>query len=141
MTASDDFKLKVVASVRLYLESGDALLLSNAEQGVVDSLAQARLFNSTKDNELTEILEKLQKFLASDVRAAGKLSGNQMGLLVQNEREVRDNVSLLVRYALEGQKTDSAAAVQYIKIATSLLEFVHQLATLRERFFFNIGRS
>ena len=135
MSASEDFKLKVVASVRLYLESGDALLLSNAEQGVVDSLAQAHLLSHGKNKELTGILEKLQQFLASDVRAAGKLSGNQMGLLVQNEREVRDNVSLLVRYALEGQKNDSATAAQYIKVATSLLEFVHQLATLRERFF------
>ena len=138
MMVSDNFKQKVVSSIRLYLESGDALLLSHAEQGVAESLDQASYF-SEEEGQLQGTLERLQALLTTDVRAAGKLSGNPMGLLVQNERELRDNASLLIKYALEGRSANPDSADRFIKHSSYLLEWVHQLATKRERFFSSLS--
>lgn len=138
MSVSDAFKQKVVSNVRLYLESGDALILSSAELGVDDSLNQVSE-SMLMHEELTTRLENLKQFLATEVRAAGKLSGNPMGLLVQNERELRDNASLLIKYALDGQENNPSAASRYINTSSALLELVHQLAITRERFFTSLS--
>ena len=132
---SDLFSTQVKDPINLYLESGDALLLSEAEQGLARTLENITILPVSEQQSIKPLIEELKVFLAGDFRAAGKLAGDPQGLLLQNERESRDELALLVSYALEGQNNDISSANRFIRIATSLLEMVHNRAIVREKFF------
>lgn len=137
---SNDIRRTVLSPLELYLEKGDALLLNQAEEGIERTLEQMANTHSEESILLGQKLATLKEFLKLDVRAAGKLSGNPLGLLIQNERETRDNLSLLIRYALEGYKNNAQSATEFIKRSTGLLEMLHQLALIRERFFSSLSQ-
>ena len=138
---SNFFKHNIQDPINLYLESGDALLLSSAADGITQ--AKPLLKELPKEEQITveTLMQSLASFLQGDFRAAGKLAGDPLGLLHQNERETRDELSLLIGYAQDGYTNDSKAANRYISISTELMELVHERATKRERFFNSLQLS
>jgi methyl-accepting chemotaxis protein len=129
------FKSSIKDPISLYLESGDALLLSAAEDGArASQTASAELPEEIRPT-IENLLSQLLTFLNGDFRAAGKLSGDPQSILHQNERETRDELSLLIKYALDGYANDPDTAKRFIELSTELMELVHERATKRERFF------
>lgn len=118
-----------------YLASGDALKLSAAENQL----------RSTQETDLAALPQEathqarkeaaeLQNFIATDLRAAGKLSGNQQGLLLQAEREMRYALSSLNDYAQEGGDKNATLALQYANQTGRLLETLNTLSHNRQRY-------
>lgn len=132
---SENFEASVFQPIHNYLENGNAVQLGEAEQGIQTQLAQLSSLDKEQQVQITALATQLSEFLAGEFRAAGKLSGQPQELLLQNERESRDELALLVSYALGGYDNKPEAAQSYIRSSTSLLELVHQRATIRERFF------
>ncbi|KZY60151.1 hypothetical protein A3742_15300 [Oleiphilus sp. HI0071] len=134
-TLNERFVLNVVRPIEEYLNTGDATKLTEATQGIEVSLTSSEILSEAAKVTLQEKLTELSLFLDGDFRAAGKLSGDPQALLLQNERETRDELSLITRYALDGYNSDPIAATRYIKLATSLLEYVHAQALNRQAYF------
>lgn len=138
---SNAFKTEVQDPVNLYLESGDALLLSQAENGVANIREHLLAFPDDVKDILEPTLTTLGSYMAGDARAAGKLAGDPQGLLTQNERETRDELALLIRYGLDGWNNDTDSAERYIKTASALMEMVHARALIRESYFSSLDQQ
>ncbi len=111
----------VTASINIYLRSGDATDLAGAESAI-HKLQE--LINSDDRNQLEHLhvlLTEFAAFMGSEARAAGKLAGNEEGLLVQNERETRDEISRLINYSEEGHEENPGLASEYRQAALDLL--------------------
>jgi methyl-accepting chemotaxis protein len=104
---------QVTASLSKYLRSGDSQNLSAAEESVKELIANLKQNNPKISAELITTLTEFLAFLEQDARAAGKLAGNEQGLLLQNERETKDELASLIEYANEGQANNPALAKQY----------------------------
>ena len=82
--------------IESYLSSGEASKLQGAEgfisQAIFPSLAS---IPSSVQAPIREQLEKIQQSLQSDIRAAGKLSGNPYALIENNERQIRLSLDTL----------------------------------------------
>jgi methyl-accepting chemotaxis protein len=97
---SEDYRVNVKTVISHYLKSGDTFLLSKAEEKLTDTLSTTSEYATELDepNNLDHIIDTSQNLLLllqSDVRAAGKMSGNIELLLDQNEREIADNLDSL----------------------------------------------
>lgn len=133
---SQAVSLKNKQLINQYLNSGDALDLAAAEEHLQDILNH-RL--TLLPNEVREQVEPaaaaLLKDLQTNLRAAGKLSGNGQGLLLQNEREFTDGLERLSDYASKGFESRPALAFQYAQLSARLSQLQHDRALLRQRFF------
>ncbi|OZG74439.1 hypothetical protein BTA51_05365 [Hahella sp. CCB-MM4] len=111
----------VAASINAYLRSGDATDLSGAGSAIhqLDELIMSDSRNQL--GQFHDLLIEFAEFMASEARAAGKLAGNEEGLLIQNERETRDGLSSLINYSEEGQEKNAGLAAKYRKAALDLL--------------------
>ncbi|MEO9654292.1 methyl-accepting chemotaxis protein [Marinomonas sp.] len=82
--------------IESYLSSGEASKLKGAEgfisQSILPSLAS--IPNSVQ-TPISEQLDKIQQSLQSDIRAAGKLSGNPYALIENNELQIRLSLDTL----------------------------------------------
>jgi|GEM_PF-1576755 len=134
-------ELKQEASIDLrrtiegYLESGDAMQLTAAEQKM-EALARERLSQlpAAVGAGIRAPLEALREGLSVNFRGAGKLSGDQQGLLLQAERELRGEIGRLADYAGEGFAIAPELARDYLVAATDLNGLLHTLALARQRF-------
>ena len=129
------FEIDVAQEIQLYLGTGDNSRLQAAESSLDEFIAADLLQTQVENDQALSSLKELKTFLAIDFRAAGKLSGDPQGLLIQNERETGDELSLLTAYALEGWNANSEAAERYISISSSLFEVLQDRAVAREKFF------
>jgi methyl-accepting chemotaxis protein len=119
-----------------YLASGNALKLADAEnqlQTTVETDFAALPAEAT--NTARAEAERLQDFMATELRAAGKLSGNEQGLLLQAEREMGYALSNLNDYAREGGEQNPGPALQYSTKAGHLLEILNTIAHTRQKYF------
>ena len=79
-----------------YLASGNTVQLATAGKQLKSTLDTD--FNSLPDEVTVKArceATKLKKFLSADLRAAGKLSGNEQGSLLQSEHKMRYAMSSL----------------------------------------------
>ena len=137
--ANNKFVSSVVGPIEAYLNTGDATNLSAASEGIASAAVYLEQFNAEDRAIIEEKLNELAVFLNGDFRAAGKLSGDPQSLLKQNERETRDDLSLIVRYAIDGYTNNANAAEQYIKLSNGLMEYVHAQALNREAYFSSLS--
>ncbi len=117
-----------------YLAGGDALKLAAVESQLEKSIKTdlPALPAETTVTALKAASELLQ-FIRTDLRAAGKLSGDRQGLLLQAEREIRDALSTINDYASESDKP--ALAIKYALLSARLLEELEGISHLREKYF------
>lgn len=137
--ADNKFVSSVVGPIEAYLNTGDATNLSAASEGIASAAVYLEQFNAEDRAIIEEKLNELAVFLNGDFRAVGKLSGDPQSLLKQNERETRDDLSLIVRYAIDGYTNNANAAEQYIKLSNGLMEYVHAQALNREAYFSSLS--
>jgi methyl-accepting chemotaxis protein len=138
-TMQDYFRLKEAVSIGMrrrlsdYLQSGDALKLTEAghyfEQEVASRFAQ---LPPAIAERLGPHTAALQRGLAGEFRAAGKLSGDPQALLVHAESELRATAERLADYAMAGR--DKPEALDYMAAAQRISALVHGLAVTRGRF-------
>ncbi|SDH70091.1 Methyl-accepting chemotaxis protein [Pseudomonas flavescens] len=121
---SQHFQREVAQNVTGYLESGDALRHSAALQSLDDLQQNVAQLPADLAADLGHSLTELKTFASEQLLAAGKLSGDPQGLLIQAEREMADALSNIARYADEGQ----GEAVQAYRLP--LFEAAQHLARL-----------
>lgn len=110
LSLSQQFQREVAENIQAYLDSGDALRHSAALQALASlSQSSAELPSQLSEN-LRPSLDELQAFSANQLLAAGKLSGDPQGLLLQAEREMDAALEQLAHYA---DSSGSAAAADY----------------------------
>ena len=108
LSLSQQFQGESAQNIAAYLESGDALRHSAALQSLAAlELALAELPTQLAEN-LRPSLSELQRFSANQLLAAGKLSGDPQGLLLQAEREMEAALEQLSNYADSGEPATAA---------------------------------
>ncbi|MBP0049778.1 hypothetical protein H9C73_13665 [Marinobacterium sp. AK62] len=125
-----------------YLNTGNASLLSEIEQGIDQALQQ----NSQNlwlapdvRNRISVILNSLQQDTLPLLRSAGKLSEPQ-SLLINNERELAYSLKSLSDYAQgylssEPNGDASGRALIFLEKSAQLLGSLHDLTLLRQSYF------
>ncbi|MGZ9742180.1 methyl-accepting chemotaxis protein [Pseudomonas sp. GNP012] len=96
---SQQFQNEVARSVEDYLDSGDALRLSSAAQGIDSLQKQLGELPPALAETLRPSLSTLEEFSKTDLLAAGKLAGDPQALLLQAERELSASLDQLSQYA------------------------------------------
>ncbi len=119
-----------------YLASGDALKLAAVESQLEKSI-KTDLPALPAETTVTALkaANALLQFIRTDLRAAGKLSGDKQGLLLQAEREIRDALSTINDYASEGASDKPALALKYALLSARLLEELEGISHSREKYF------
>ncbi|WP_339459087.1 methyl-accepting chemotaxis protein [Pseudomonas sp. EA_105y_Pfl2_R69] len=108
LSLSQQFQDESAQNIAAYLESGDALRHSAALQSLAAlELALTELPAQLAEN-LRPSLSELQRFSADQLLAAGKLSGDPQGLLLQAEREMDAALEQLASYADNGEPASAA---------------------------------
>ena len=130
LSLSQQFQGEAAQNISAYLDSGDALRHSAALQSL-DSLEQSmtELPTQLADN-LRPSLAELKAFSANELLAAGKLSADPQGLLLQAEREMDAALEQLAQYADSGEAN---AAVAYRKPLFSAARHLTRLAHARDK--------
>jgi methyl-accepting chemotaxis protein len=130
LSLSQQFQGDVARNINTYLESGDALRHSAALQSL-DALEQssAELPAQLSDN-LRSRLAELTTFSTRELLAAGKLSGDPQGLLLQAEREMDATLGQLAEYA---QSAQSGAAASYCAPLFDAARHLTRLAHARDK--------
>jgi len=118
-------------TVELYLQSGDTLILSNAESLLKKMIVAAQ----TQQLEvISQKLTQLLQAMKSRYRALGKLSGNEMGLLTNAERQMLGYAESAIDYGLKAN-AQGMTGTSYIKHGTDMLVSLAFLVQLRENYF------
>ncbi|MCW8995207.1 MAG: methyl-accepting chemotaxis protein, partial [Psychromonas sp.] len=129
--------LKSMASIELtqtvqnYLHSGNTIILSKAKSILKTMAAAAQAQNL---DTITTRLNKLQQAMHSRYRALGKLSGNEMALLTNAERQMTGYADSAVEYGLKANQMQ-ADGNSYIKSGAEMLASLATLALQRESYF------
>lgn len=120
-----------------YLRTGDASALQKAQDFLSSELPETvALLPDVFQQALLPEVEKLEKSLAVDLRAAGKLAGNVQGLMLQNERELLAALETLQDYIRSGVDTAASDDVQALQLAAfQLAQMNAKRALLRSRYF------
>ena len=127
---SQHFQREAAGNILGYLDSGDALRHSAAVQSL-DALQQdVAQLPANLTGDLISSLGELKTFAADQLLAAGKLSGDPQGLLIQAERELAGALSQLARYADDGQ---GEAAQAYRRPLFEAAQHLARLALARDK--------
>ncbi|AGM37086.1 methyl-accepting chemotaxis protein [Idiomarina loihiensis] len=125
--------VEVVTELSGYLQSGNALLLNQAEASVNEVNAQLDTLNLTSTSVMQEQLDNIRSRISDDYRAIGKLSGQEAALLVNAERSLFNELSRLFDYVQKGSSNNPAAAESYQSIGSDLVLLIADLVHTRER--------
>ncbi len=123
-------------TIAQYLQSGDAALLTNAQQQLAQINQQSKKLNlPTLTKSLEKNTAKLDHDISTKYRALGKLSGDPLALLRNAEQGMLSLTFTLAEYAQQSKKLNTQQRIDYLAnsqlIAKSLNELIHS----REKFF------
>lgn len=125
----------VRSKIQTYLSSGDATFhtealadLDHLQQQIMPSLP-ARLAE-----QLKPVADALYAGLTHEFLGAGKLAGDEQGLLYQNERETAAELQRLEGYALKAIELQPQTGVSYLQAVVRLTGLLSEIKTLRENF-------
>ena len=137
LTLSQQFQQQVSYNVLGYLDSGDALRHSAAVQALGELEQALDELPSSLAANLRPSLAELQGFTANQLLAAGKLSGDPQGLLLQAEREMDGALEQLAQYA---DSSNASAAADYRRPLFNAARHLARLGHARDRLI-SSGRS
>lgn len=127
---------KLNTHINEYLKTGNALELSSAESDITHIIDERlALMPEQIANDIRPSADALKQFIQTDLRAAGKLSGDPQGLLLQNEREIRDQLSSLNDYVQKSPSHMHAEALSYGNEIAKLFEIIANIAVERSKLF------
>ncbi|MBM6550519.1 methyl-accepting chemotaxis protein [Marinomonas ostreistagni] len=107
--------IQLEQKIENYLSSGEASLLQESEAFIENDIKPKLV--SLPDNlqaNLTARLDAIANSLATDVRAAGKLSGNPYALIENNERQMLLSLDYL-NQTLNNASADNTLTTPYLK--------------------------
>ncbi len=123
-------------TIAQYLQSGDAALLTRAQQQLTQINEQSKKLNLP---ELTKNLEKNTAKLDHDIstkyRALGKLSGDPLALLRNAEQGMLSLTFTLAEYAQQSKKLNSQQRIDYLATSQLIAKNLNELVHSREKFF------
>jgi len=131
-----DINIKLYRSLQSYLNTGNAVKLTEAE-AIVAAVSQSIQTSNFDENIISSLQSELisiQEKMAGKYRALGKLSGNEQALLDHAERELFDYAVSLNEYALEGFDNQPDAAKQLLSLSGQFLYESQHLAKSRQNF-------
>ena len=123
----------IISNLQLYLRHGDSQYLTTAETNITKLITDLKHTSEELTGPLIIKLQSFLVFLQTDARAAGKLAGNEQGLLLQNERETRDELTSLADYAKQGLDSNSMLAAEYQSISQDLMLLLLDRVMLRQQ--------
>lgn len=125
----------VRSKIQTYLDSGDATFhadaltdLDHLQQHVMPSLPTSLV------EQLEPVAKALYSGLSNEFLGAGKLAGDEQGLLYQNERETTAELSSLENYALKVIESQPQIGMTYLQAVVRLTGLLSEIKTLRESF-------
>lgn len=123
----------IISNLQHYLRDGDSQYLTTSETNITKLIKDLQLTSAELTGGLVSNLQAFLTFLQTEARAAGKLAGNEQGLLLQNERETRDELTSLSDYAKEGLAKDPMLASEYQSISQELMLLLLDRVMLRQQ--------
>lgn len=132
---SKQVQVSIRKKIDRYLDSGDATDLQAAEAALA-GVMQGSLQQLPSEISAATLhkAKALRNFIQTDLRAAGKLSGNVQGLLVQAERDMLGSFEMMADYASEGSDAKPALALRYALAGSRGLILLKSLSAARERY-------
>ncbi|MDX1297886.1 MAG: methyl-accepting chemotaxis protein, partial [Pseudomonas sp.] len=130
LSLSQQFQGEAAQNINTYLKNGDALRHRAALQAL-DSLDQATAeLPPQLAANLRTSLSELKAFSANQLLAAGKLSADPQGLLLQAEREIDAALEQLAQYA---DSSEASAAAHYRRPLLSAARHLTRLVHARDK--------
>ena len=131
----DDFQERVSEPMQSYLQTSDVLLLGQIEEDL--KLINSNQVNGLPDDissELKPVVASWLDFIETDLKAAGKLGSNLLGLLEHNQREFSGELGLLDRYIEQGQLNNPGIAGNYSRLLLKLKDLLIQRLMLQQSY-------
>ncbi len=130
LSLSQQFQGDVAQNISAYLESGDALRHSAALQALGNLEHALDELPAKLASDLRPSLAALSAFSANELLAAGKLSADPQGLLLQAEREIDATLEQLAQYA---DSNETSAAASYRRPLFNAARHLTRLAHARDK--------
>ena len=130
LNLSQQFQGDAATNISAYLDSGDALRHSAAVQALATLEQGLSELPEQLAADLRPSLVQLTAFTANELLAAGKLSGDPQGLLLQAEREMDAALEQLAQYADNSQ---ASAAADYRRPLFNAARHLTRLGHARDK--------
>ncbi|WP_448547626.1 methyl-accepting chemotaxis protein [Thalassotalea fusca] len=135
-------KLKALTTVQFYrtianyLQSGDASLLNLADEQLTQiSTSAQHIENKSLANEIVEKANSLSTEIDTKFRALGKLSGDPLALIRNNELGMISLNHALAKYALESESLNNEQRASYLLTTNHIARALYDIINTREKLF------
>ncbi|KTG27628.1 chemotaxis protein [Idiomarina sp. WRN-38] len=127
--------VNVVTDLSGYLQSGNTLLLTDAQKAVEHAETKLVDLGFDKKSDVVNQLQSINTRIGKDYRSVGKLSGQETALLFNAERSLSNELSRLFDYARKGIANSPSASQKYAQVGSDLILLINELVHTRERLF------
>ena len=128
--------VKFYRTIAQYLQSGDAGLLTPAQQQLsnIDELAK-QLNLPTLSQSIEQKTASLRNDINTKYRALGKLSGDPLALVRNAEQSMLSVNHAIVQYAQQSQKISTEEKISYLALSHKISASLNELMNARENYF------
>ena len=132
--------VKFYRTIAQYLQSGDAGLLTPAQQQLsnIDELAK-QLNLPTLSQSIEQKTASLRNDINTKYRALGKLSGDPLALVRNAEQSMLSVNHAIAQYAQQSQKVSTEEKISYLALSHKISASLNELMNARENYF--LGNS
>ena len=128
--------VKFYRTIAQYLQSGDAGLLTPAQQQLsnIDELAK-QLNLPTLSQSIEQKTASLRNDINTKYRALGKLSGDPLALVRNAEQSMLSVNHAIAQYAQQSQKISTEEQISYLALSHKISASLNELTNARENYF------
>lgn len=128
--------VKFYRTIAQYLQSGDAGLLTPAQQQLsnIDELAK-QLNLSTLSQSIEQKTASLRNDINTKYRALGKLSGDPLALVRNAEQSMLSVNHAIAQYAQQSKKINTEEQISYLALSHKISASLNELTNARENYF------
>lgn len=132
--------VKFYRTIAQYLQSGDAGLLTPAQQQLsnIDELAK-QLNLPTLSQSIEQKTASLRNDINTKYRALGKLSGDPLALVRNAEQSMLSVNHAIAQYAQQSKKINTEEQISYLALSHKISASLNELMNARENYF--LGNS
>ena len=128
--------VKFYRTIAQYLQSGDAGLLTPAQQQLsnIDELAK-QLNLPTLSQSIEQKTASLRNDINTKYRALGKLSGDPLALVRNAEQSMLSVNHAIAQYAQQSQRISTEEQISYLALSHKISASLNELTNARENYF------
>ena len=128
--------VKFYRTIAQYLQSGDAGLLTPAQQQLsnIDELAK-QLNLPTLSQSIEQKTASLRNDINTKYRALGKLSGDPLALVRNAEQSMLSVNHAIAQYAQQSKKINTEEQISYLALSHKISASLNELTNARENYF------